>query len=178
MKKQRHWVLSDLLKLCKSVRLIAEEKIDPLRKGWEPPIWKICDALLEWPWLDKDECKRIRESLGFHKPVDVLLINGGNRGGKSEFSAKRTMMMLQYVKSARAWCFHESNQNSVEYQHPLMWKYLPPDQRKKLELKSHIYHIIKNMALVIVSSYYKTTANVYLEITSKIVKRLKVVSLI
>ena len=116
----------------KREELIAEEKIDPLRKGWEPPIWKICDALLEWPWLDKDECKRIRESLGFHKPVDVLLINGGNRGGKSEFSAKRTMMMLQYVKSARAWCFHESNQNSVEYQHPLMWKYLPPDQRKKI----------------------------------------------
>jgi len=111
--------------------LIAEEKHDPLRKGWEPPIWKICDALLEWPWLDKQECAKIRETLGFYKPVDVLLINGGNRGGKSEYAAKRTMMMLQFVKSARAWCFHESNQNSVEYQHPLMWKYLPPDQRKK-----------------------------------------------
>jgi phage terminase large subunit-like protein len=117
--------------MLKREQLIAEEKHDPLRKGWETPMWKICDALLEWPWLDKDECRKIREILGFHKPVDVLLINGGNRGGKSEYAAKRTMMMLQYVKSARAWCFHESNQNSVEYQHPLMWKYLPPDQRKK-----------------------------------------------
>ena len=111
---------------------IAEEKTDPLRRGWEPPIWRICDALLEWPWLDKKECERIRLALGYTKPVDVLLLNGGNRSGKSEFGAKRTMQMLQYIQGARAWCFHESNQNSVEYQHPLMWKYLPPDQRRKI----------------------------------------------
>tara|TARA_R110002167_G_scaffold337245_3_gene544702 strand:- start:17588 stop:19432 length:1845 start_codon:yes stop_codon:yes gene_type:complete len=113
-------------------KLIAEEKNDMLRKGWEPSMWRICDALLDWPWLDKSESKLIRESLGFHRVVDVLLINGGNRASKSEYAAKRTMQMLQYVKAGRAWCFHESNQNSVEYQHPLMWKYLPPDQRKKI----------------------------------------------
>lgn len=113
-------------------KAIADEKNDMLRKGWEPPMWGICDALLDWPWLDKDHSEKIRLSLGYTRPVDVLLINGGNRASKSEYASKRTMQMLQYVKGGRAWCFHESNQNSVEYQHPLMWKYLPPEQRRKV----------------------------------------------
>ena len=112
--------------------LIVREKEDPFSYGWEPPIWTICDYLLGLPWLDQEVCARYQRALGFDKAVDVLLINGGNRGGKSEYAAKRTMQFLQYIDNARAWCFHESNQNSVEYQHPLMWKFLPPDQRRKI----------------------------------------------
>ena len=113
-------------------KLIVREKEDPFSFGWEPPIWTICDYLLGLPWLDQEVCARYQRALGFDKAVDVLLINGGNRGGKSEYAAKRTMQFLQYIDNARAWCFHESNQNSVEYQHPLMWKFLPPDQRQKI----------------------------------------------
>ena len=113
-------------------KLISKERHDPLTHGWEPPIWKICDHLLDWPWFDKKAAVATRAALGFEKPVEVLLINGGNRASKSEYAAKRTMMLLQQVDKARAWCFHESNQNSVEYQHPLMWKYLPPEQRTKV----------------------------------------------
>ena len=75
----------------KREQVIADEKIDPLRKGWEPPIWKICDALLSWDWLDQEWCERVRLALGFTRIVDILLINGGNRAGKSEYAAKRTM---------------------------------------------------------------------------------------
>ena len=25
---------------------IAKEQSDPIRYGWEPPIWKVCDALI------------------------------------------------------------------------------------------------------------------------------------
>ena len=123
-------------------KLIEKEKSDPLTFGWEPPIWKICDHLLGWPWVDKEEAAVTRSKLGFDKPVEVLLINGGNRAGKSEYAAKRTMMMLQRIDKARAWCFHESNQNSVEYQHPLMWKYLPPSQRTKV--RSEVCYISYN----------------------------------
>ena len=59
-------------------KLIAEEKNDMLRRGWEPTMWRICDALLDWPWLDPAENKLIRERLGFKRVVDVLLINGGD----------------------------------------------------------------------------------------------------
>ena len=33
--------------------IIAKEKLNPLQHGWEPPIWKVCDALLDLPWVEK-----------------------------------------------------------------------------------------------------------------------------
>ena len=117
--------------ITKREKLIAREKEDPLAHGWEPSIWRICDYLLGFPWVDQEKAAAVRQALGFNRALDVLLINGGNRSGKSFYAAKRVMQMLQYINEARAWCFHESNQNSVEYQHPLMWNFLPPDQRKK-----------------------------------------------
>ena len=65
--------------------IIKQEADNPLQFGWEPPIWKVCDALLGFPWVDAAWAERMRRHLGFNRPVRVLLINGGNRAGKSEY---------------------------------------------------------------------------------------------
>jgi len=116
----------------KREELIVQEKEDPIRFGWEPPIWRVCDALLDMPWCDPDYAVAMREHLGFKRAVKALLINGGNRAGKSEYAAKCVLKVLLRTFEGRAWCFHSSNQNSVEYQHPLIWKFLPKELRQKI----------------------------------------------
>ena len=53
---------------------IVAEKCDPYRHGYEPEHWKTSDKLLI----------KHRE----------LLINGGNRAGKTEYAAKRAINLL------------------------------------------------------------------------------------
>ena len=110
--------------------VIADEINDPLRHGWESSIWRVCWALLgydqmEYGWLDPEYGEAMRAHLGFDKPVEALLINGGNRGSKSEFAAKTAQKVMNRKKGARVWPFHSSRQNSIEYQHPLFWRYMP-----------------------------------------------------
>lgn len=110
---------------------IHRERNDPLIYGWEPPIWKVCDALLGFDWVDKKWAEDMRSHLGFSKPVSALLINGGNRGGKSEYASKRVNKLLLSNPDSRAWAFHSSSPMSIEYQQPLSYKYMPPNLREK-----------------------------------------------
>ena len=112
---------------------IIREREYPLRYGWEPPVWKLCDALLEWPWVDKTWAAACRAALGFKERVKMLLILGGNRGGKSEYAAKRLSQLMWYRDGLRVWPLHSSGPMSKEYQHPLFWKYLPPDCRRNVK---------------------------------------------
>lgn len=119
--------------------IIRDEKDDPVRHGWEPPMWKVCDALLgfdrpdpDWPAL----AERIRTRLGFPRIVKILLILGGNRSGKSEYIAKRTVKLVTFHRSKRVWMFHTSNPMSLEYQQPLIWKYLPAEIRRTVQQKA------------------------------------------
>ena len=41
--------------LLERERAIALERSDPLRNFWEPPIWRVCDALLGLPWVPAAE---------------------------------------------------------------------------------------------------------------------------
>ncbi len=127
---------------------------DPLRYGWEPPIWKIADALIDYEhlldgsfdnelkkrgitwreWKDKIRCK-----LGFAQPVRMLLIMGGNRTGKSEYSAKRAMGRLSYANNQKIYAFHESNPRSIMDQQPLFWKYMPAEW--KVQVMSDMAYI-------------------------------------
>ena len=77
--------------------IIKRETSDPLRFGWEPYAWKIADALLEWPWIDKLWAAAVRKSLGFAERVAVLYILGGNMGGKTEYAAKRLSRLIQHI---------------------------------------------------------------------------------
>jgi len=120
-------------------RLIRRAENDPLRFGWEPPVWHLCDCLLGFEWVDPEEARGVREALGFDRPVSTLLINGGNRAGKSEYAAKRLNMVLSRKDGARAWAFQSSAGNSVEMQQPVVYRYLPVEWRR--EVKSSVAYI-------------------------------------
>lgn len=111
--------------------IIRKEQMDPLRYGWRSPIWKVCDALLDVPWVDSEYSRRMREFLGFDDRVRLLLLLGGNRAAKTYYGLL-TMARLQWViQAARTWSFHMTHQQSVEYHHGLMWQFLPPELRRK-----------------------------------------------
>tara|TARA_R110000824_G_scaffold107488_1_gene253800 strand:- start:7401 stop:9473 length:2073 start_codon:yes stop_codon:yes gene_type:complete len=135
--------LADLL--AQRSRVIANEKADPYAMGWEPMIWKVADALWDCPTcldgyflkqvknrldLDWDGFKyEMRKFLGFSAPVRLLFILGGNRSGKSEYSAKRGQLVLNTVRESVVAAFHMSNPRSVRDQQPLFWKYMPPSEK-------------------------------------------------
>ena len=128
---------------------MENERKNPLLFGWEPPIWRVCDALLGLDWLiperfGKDYGPRMRQALGFEKPVRVLLINGGNRAGKSEYMTKRAVLCLLKYPQTMLWGFHTDSDMSVRYQQPLVWKYLPPEYRAK-PIKSSTTYIAYNL---------------------------------
>lgn len=136
------WTLDALQKREQAIE--AEEQ-DPYRYGYEPPVWYLLDCLYGFPWVPEADAKRVRERLGFAEPCQVVLVNGGNRAGKSEYAAKRCMRILQEKKKARAWAFHSNNQMGVEYHHPLFWKYLPREQRRQVKSETeYLSFTLKN----------------------------------
>ncbi len=106
---------------------IRDEVAWPLWKAWEPPIWKVCDALWGAPWLDTAEAEAIRLNLNFRKPVNVLLILGGWGTGKTEYAGSRLSRIMQTTPHAICWALHETVPSAVDQQHPLIYKYLPPN---------------------------------------------------
>lgn len=123
---------------------IRLERENPLLYGWEPPIWRVCDALLGLDWAipkryGEDYGERMRRALGFEKPVSVLLINGGNRAGKSEYMAKRAMQCLLKYPGTTTWAFHTDGDMSKQYQQPLFWRYMPIEYRGKAIMSQTTY---------------------------------------
>lgn len=114
---------------------------DPLHHGYEPPIWKILDALCGFPWIEDTAENRAwslrvrRALLKQDVPVKVILLNGGNRGSKSEWAASRTIRILLNKTSAKAWCFHQDGDMSRQYQQPLLYKYMPTHLRTERGIK-------------------------------------------
>lgn len=121
---------------------------DPYRHGWEPPIWWVADALLDFPvcaeWVRRYLAavlheppelvwdvwrRRLREALGFPRPVSYLLISGANRASKSEYAAKRGQMLATEFDDRRVVFFHMLLERSIQDQQPLVWRYMPPEWR-------------------------------------------------
>lgn len=128
----------------KRLEKIANERADPLLYGWEPAIWHICDALLglDWAipeWLGVDFGPRVRRIYGITSPWNLLLINGGNRAGKSEYMAKRAMQCLLRFGNSTLWAFHTDGDMSREYQQPLFWKYMPRSLKGKAVMSKTTY---------------------------------------
>lgn len=128
-------------------KIIENEKYDHLAFGWEPPIWKVCDALLGLDlhpdfngFVDHVWAERVRTNLGFKEPVKVLLILGGNRSGKTQRMNKRTLQVLFLKDRARAWMFHQKRDMSVEFHQNEVMKMMPPDLRGK-DIKSKVTYI-------------------------------------
>jgi hypothetical protein len=122
------------------------EQDDPLRYGWEPPIWKVADALLGLPcrdagWSEKLRkrlgmdwpawCQAVRGLFGFSRPVTILLILGANRSSKTEYASKRSVQTLEGDENKRAYAFHMSEPRSKRDHQPLFWKYLAPEHKEQ-----------------------------------------------
>tara|TARA_R110002051_G_scaffold40375_5_gene84123 strand:+ start:9820 stop:11448 length:1629 start_codon:yes stop_codon:yes gene_type:complete len=93
--------------LEKREELIRLEKNDPYRYGFEPPNWKDADELWEG--------------------VGELLIQGGNRAGKSEYAAKRIVQVMTAKKGAKVWVLGMTAQSSIRDQQQLVHKYIPAE---------------------------------------------------
>jgi hypothetical protein len=130
----------------KREEIILQEKKDPLRFGWEPPIWKVADALLGLPCFDKtfeakiqaqfgweweEWCAAIRQHLGFKRNLRVLLIPGTNRSGKTDYAAKRTNLVMLHFPHESAWVYHTDTDSSKESQQPRLYEYLPAELKGK-----------------------------------------------
>lgn len=133
-----------------------KELQDPIRYGWEPPIWKVCDALLGLPlfdtafeaqirerfgWTWEEWCEALRIKLyGNARRLRVLLISGPNRSGKTEYAAKRTNQILSLYPNEIAWCYAQNNDNSIEIMQPALYRYLPAEMRAA-DIKSKTAYI-------------------------------------
>lgn len=137
------------------IGMMEAEKGDPLRYGYEPPAWKIADALLGFDchdegWLKHLQARfdkgwdwwagRIRELLGLGAPVKMLLVMGGNRSSKSEYAGKRVVERCYYYQGQNVVAAHFSRERSAAEQQPLVWKYFPREWRMK-EVKSATTYI-------------------------------------
>lgn len=90
--------------------LIALEKADPIRYGYEPAHWAAAN----------DAAQKYRD----------ILVMGGNRSGKSTWAAKFVMRLLVEKPDARAWCFQTTNDNSISMQQPILWDFMPSELRE------------------------------------------------
>ncbi len=119
--------------LVRREELLVLEKTDPYRYGYEPSMWRLTDLMMGWPWMtdaDRSLSLRVLRKLGYPASIKVLLMQGGNRAGKTQYCARTVMRLLQSKPGARAWVFHSTRQMSVEYHHALLWLMLPAEQRR------------------------------------------------
>jgi hypothetical protein len=121
--------------------LIEQEAVHRLAHGYEPPIWWVCDCLLNFPWVDAEEARKVREHLGFDTPIRILMINGGNRGGKTQYCARTLVRILNGKVRARVWAFQYTEQRSIIDQQPYVWNYLPLEWRKMNGTKEEMCYI-------------------------------------
>jgi len=98
---------------------IQKSQTDPLRYGYEPPIWKRAD---------QERAKlRAKYSIGVIYEWNM----GGNRASKSERAAKRIVEKMLEKPNARVWCLTSTEASSRENQQPLIYKYLPPELKNE-----------------------------------------------
>lgn len=138
--------------MVQRTKAIQMEREDPLNFGWEPLIWKVVDALFGFECLDPRFEKEIKERfgddwnwgrwaeamrlcLGFRKPVKLVLVNGGNRGSKTQYGGKRSVQVLYGGKGRGVWGFHNTRPMSQEYQMPIVFDHLPVDVRGRVPIQ-------------------------------------------
>ena len=96
---------------------LINEFVDPLRNGFELPIWEVAD---QW---------RAKKRKKYPKGVVTELNLGGNRSSKSERAAKRVVEACLMKPGSRWWCCDSTEAQSRMNQQRLIWKYLPAEWR-------------------------------------------------
>lgn len=87
----------------------AEE--DPYHYGYELPSW--------------------RESWDLWQDYRTLLLLGANRASKTEFGAKTVVKSAIENDNSLIFCFSQNAETSVLVQQAAIWKYLPPEYKRK-----------------------------------------------
>lgn len=105
---------------------IENEKIDPLRYGFEPETFKKARELLE--------------------KYDQVLIMGANRDGKTEFAAKWSVEGLVAKPEQLVAYFHSSEQSSIRQQQNRVHRFLPPEWRDLGKVGADVYVKFNSMA--------------------------------
>jgi len=100
-------------------KLLQAAQYDPLRYGYEPPIWKLAD--------------KHRSELRAKFPVGVIHeVNlGGHRASKTERAAKRAVQLMVANPGIRVWCCDSTEAQSRLNQMRMIWKYLPAEWRNE-----------------------------------------------
>lgn len=133
-----------LAAIQKREETIREERELPLWKCYEPPIWRVTDALWGAPWVPEDEAAAIRENLGFKWPVSVIYLLGAQRSSKTEYAANRLSRIMQARADGLSWMFHNTLAASIDAHQKLMWKYLPAHLKVKPILSQTTYIAYKD----------------------------------
>jgi phage terminase large subunit-like protein len=97
--------------LRKRAKTIQVMERNAFAYGYEPPMWRDADRLLD------ERGKRIVANIG------------GNRSTKSNWAAKRVMKKLHARPKRIAWCLSTTSKTSKRDQQPLLWHYLPAEWR-------------------------------------------------
>ena len=92
---------------------------DPLRYGYEPPIWKLADQ-------QRAELRKL-----FPKGVIHEVNLGGNRAAKSKRAAKRVVQACIDKPGSRWWCGDATEKSSRSNQQRLIWEHLPAEWRNE-----------------------------------------------
>jgi phage terminase large subunit-like protein len=119
--------------------IIAQEKDDPIRYQFEPPIWKICDGVMQMPWVDPAFGQEVRDRLKLPQIVKVLLVLGGNRASKTRYAGRTAQKVLNGTENQEAWLLHTNHQNSVDNHQRLMWDLMPKEL--KITIRSQTTYI-------------------------------------
>lgn len=100
-------------------RTIRLEEQDPFRHGYEPPFWTEVDWAV---------CELVCQA-GNENAVIEVLVQGGNRAGKTDYAAKRFIETLTLNDRWLCWAFHADQAASRSVQQRRSWHYLPPEHR-------------------------------------------------
>lgn len=100
----------------RAIRLEAE---DPFRHGYEPPFW----AAVDWAMAEL-----VCQPENANAVVEVL-IQGGNRAGKTDYAAKRFIEALVLNDRWLCWAFHADQAASRSVQQRRSWNYMPPEHK-------------------------------------------------
>lgn len=90
---------------------IALSNQDPLRHGFELEHWLEADKLLT--------------------EYDTLFVSGGNRSSKTEMGARTVVKAALENPNSEIVCFAQDNDASVRIQQKAVFRYLPPEFKKK-----------------------------------------------
>lgn len=115
---------------------LFRERTDPYRFGWEPPVWRVTDFMADWFWLsdeDRERAANMRRRLGWSERPSILLVNGGNRAGKSQYALTRLVKTLLARPGRSAWALHESLAMSIKWHQQKIWDYFPTEMRRQVK---------------------------------------------